>query len=430
MALKRRRQATLLQKLALLLCALLLTFFAGAAYAQEKKGDKADDVNQAQPLLVKALGYAAIYNVEKVGELCRQARANALTPELNAREHWIKALAYGRFEIDYRTESYEEDYKTELMQVRRLKASLYAEELARLDVYRSYYLGGKKDPVKFVEQAKMLYGKATEADPIGASQLAHACDLAALDLEEGNPTRARDFRNQALFNMEKAARAKTDSPEFASFYITYLFVGDRKATAKNMAHEYAQKFTAKPPFMFDRDPYCLYAATVEAKAKDILTQRLQTPGVDASVAFELANIQSKDAAGNPAKVVEIWNDFISKAESGRYPTEGYALLSLASAYYKKAHYQGIAKQWTDCLKTYDQLSALSPHYAQIHHYRAAAYREMARDEKDPAKRAALIKKARQEFETQTQYNFQGRAADQARTAAEEAKAEFKDVWGK
>ncbi|MCX8036805.1 MAG: hypothetical protein N3D11_07090 [Candidatus Sumerlaeia bacterium] len=395
----------------------------------------------AGDLLDSALGYAAVYHVEKAENLCNQALETTSDSALSARAHWIKAAAYAHYQVEYRSEKYKEKLAAEKDLVRRLQPDLLARDLARLEILLAFHRPGAPLPQTVLEQMRRQLlaaeskNPATAAetqlsDPVHIYQMAHAYLTAARLLPEGRETERNSFCEHAERLFQKAAQMKPDCYEFAAYHLTALGTTERTDEALRLAQDILARFDGKVPFppLGDRGPACLYAATLamsDAKqAEQWLDERVRRPAADAWVHYEVTVARANDAT-SPTQQVRLWEDLLARMEAGEIPTPGTYLHAKASALYKLAHYQSreaaartdpaqSRRGWENALATCDRLMQLSPHYAEVHYNRGIVLNVLAELADEPERSKTYRDAARKEFRLQMEHDWQGTAARAAR----------------
>jgi hypothetical protein len=143
-------------------------------------------------------------------------------------------------------------------------------------------------------------------------------------------------------------------------------------------------------------------------------RRLEQLPLSAEQQAEIAMIRANRPGADTAAKIKAYTNFVEQVESGRLPARGYDLRLLASIYYRLGAAQFKAENSQGLLTTYGKLTALTPHFADMHYNLGIALYEIARTSQDPKHRASLKQAARREFEQQIEYNWKGKPTDELR----------------
>ncbi len=217
---------------------------------------------EIQRLLGDAVGYAAVYNYQKTEELCDRVLTMTKDPQVQARAHWLKAVAYANFQLEYRTDSLTEKLKNETEMVRRLNPELLGDILARLGVSLEFHLPEEPNIDDIVNKARAAYGDRAMSDPTSVFKLACTYWLAAKRKRKTSREKSREYyaRARKLFN--RAMEMRPDNYEYAVYYLTLLGEMGLNKEAEEIGKRIIEKFDSTPRYAFESDPYCLYAAAV------------------------------------------------------------------------------------------------------------------------------------------------------------------------
>ncbi len=392
-----------------------------------------DSVNP-HDLLVEALGCAAIYNYEKSESLCDKVLASTDDAALQGRAYWVKAVAWSTFITDYRNDRLRDRFAQAVKEVKRLQPELYADVLARREVLMDFLLPENRAVDDLLDDYRKRYEPSASQNALDAYMLGHAYWQASQLLPAEAKDKQKEYLEKALELVETAAKRKPDSYEFQSYYLTLLAYNNRDAQAVEVGKTLIQRFIPFGDFEYDRDPYCLYAASVGKNEQapdrpyefDILEQRAKDPDAGAWVHYEIA--QGKVAQAESTKEKEdLYRRFIRRAEEGEFPTDGYDLRALASAYYKLAYWLSTEQRWEESLAVYRRLSDLSPRYAQLHYNQAVIFERMAEEESDPEARKSLLERALKEYQDQLDLDWAGRTAGTIRESIERIQSQIGDL---
>lgn len=395
---------------------LFLNLNPGFGEEEQKSALPDDDLNQ---ILDDAVGAASVYNYERAEKLCDCILSVLYDNQLKARAHWIKAVAYSMFELEYRTNSLEDKLKAEIDRIRDLDPSLLGEILARFEISLAFHLSQNTDPEKFLKEKYDLYAEKSDTDAVSAYKIGHVYFTLG-QLKDSIPEdKRKEYEEKALESFKKAYELNPDKYEYAAYYMTALYNLNRKKEIQEIGKMITERFPGAPRFSFENDPYYFYGIAVSLsdaeKGGEIIEERAKSPDADAWIHLEIAmNNVRKNLPEQ--QLSQILGEFIRRVEEKEIIGTGYNMRALASAYYKLAHYQlkqGLAEE---ALSTYRKLTALSPHYAEIHYNQGIIFKSLAEKEKDPEKKLSLMNRAKKEMELQTQYNWGGRAAETARKA--------------
>ena len=388
--------------------------------------------DETQKLLDDAIGYACVYNYEKAEEICDRVLAKTQNPKIQGRAHWVKAEAYVHFDLEYRTDRLRHKLAKEREDVERLAPELLLDDLAGIEAILPLYATEKPDVAVILDETRreLLTSERPEkraapvedpllTAPVVAYKLGQVYRHAAYLTSETVPDKSREYRAQALRMYKKALELEPDNYDFALQYdIAAIDMGlleEAEASAKRLAAKFEHLLRYSP--ISDHGPACHYAMAVsyahQCKGKELIQSWAKTPTADAWVYFEDASNRA-DRATSCTEKVRIWQEFVERIERGEIKTPGTYLRALTGAYYRLGHFQAKQDLWTESLATYMKLSAISPHYAELHCNLGIVLWQLASKEEDPTKAKTLFEQARKEFELQQQYNWHFEGARAAR----------------
>jgi tetratricopeptide (TPR) repeat protein len=323
------------------------------------------------------------------------------------------------FELEYRTNSFEDKIKSEIDRIRELAPNLLGDILPRYEICLAYHLSQNPDPEKFIRERYDLYAERSDTDALSAYKTGHVYFTLAQLKDSITEEKLKEYEEKALEFFEKACVLNPESYEYAAYHMTALYNLNRQKEIQDLGKVITQRFSKAPRFSFEKDPHYFYGIAVSLsdaeKGRKIIGERSKSKDADAWIHLEIAmdNVQ-KNLPDN--QLSQVLGEFIRRVEEKEIIGAGYNTKALASAYYKLAHYQfkqGLAEE---ALSTYRKLTALSPHYAEIHYNQGIIFKSLAEKEKDPEKKLSLINRAKKEFDLQTQYNWGGTSAETARKA--------------
>ena len=414
-------------------------FLGAACQAQEQKSALPDaDLNQ---ILEEAVGAAAVYNYERAEKLCDSVLSMAYDKDLKARAWWLKAVAYVNFELQYRTRDLDDKYREAVENCRELNPDMLNEILPRFEFSLKFHTTPGLKGEEFLKEALEEYNKQTEKnEAVRNFKLGTVYFALASTEEPGIKEKSDEYNREAMTFFKKAWELWPENYQYAAYYLTAVTYLKNIQEAELVALNMTERWNTAPLYSFEKDPYYFLSVVVGLKkpeeekkimgiknplqkktqglygpegTRKILEERSRMPGAPADIFFELAMWDSNMAAADAEKT-KILAAVVRRMEEGEIKTTGYNMKSLVSAYYKLAHaqfQQGLAEE---ALATYRKLSALSPHYAEIHYNQGVIFKSLAEKEKDPDKKKSLLDRAKQEFELQIKYNWMGKAADTAK----------------
>ena len=226
----------------------------------------------------------------------------------------------------------------------------------------------------------------------------------------------KEHFSKAAGHFQKAHQLEPMNYEYAAYALTALANVERTKEAFKIGNHLTENFKKAPRFSFESDPWYLYASVVGMsdpdKMQDIIRERSKSPDASALVHFAVVKQEMK-RADSPREKVRLLGEFIRRMEDGDITNTGYDIHSLVSAYYKLGHELFKMDMPEMALLAYRKLSSLSPHYAEIHYNNGIIYSSLAKEESHPAKKEALLEKAKREFELQKKYDWHGRATQSA-----------------
>ncbi|MBN1901446.1 hypothetical protein JW926_09015 [Candidatus Sumerlaeota bacterium] len=383
---------------------------------EQKSALPDDDLNQ---ILDEAMAAASVYNWERAEKLCDCVLSVLYDNQLKARAHWIKAVAYSMFQLEYRTDSLQDKLNAAMEGVRENDPALLSEVLPRYEFAMECHLSPNPDPEKFLKQKIDLYGETAETDAANAYRLGHVYLILLQYKGDISGENQKEYEENALQFLSKACDLNPENYEYAGSYMTALYNLKRQKEIVDFGKILTARFSKAPRFSFHGDPYYLYGKGVSLsdakKGREIIAQRAKSPDADAWIHFELA---MSSARQNPPdnKASQILGEFIRRVEEKEIDGSGYNTRALASTYNELASQQFRMGLPEDALSTYRKLAALSPHYVEIHYNQGIIFKSLAEKENDPEKKQKLMERAKKEFQLQTQYNWGGKAAETARKA--------------
>ena len=392
---------------------------------------------KAHRLLDDALGYALVYNYKQAEALGDRVLARTRVPHLRARAHWVKALAYAKFRLEYRTDKPADKLAAEKKTLARLAPELLDEQLARWEVIEAFRASGAGDVDRTLNELRraLLKSGAPDnspppreedrlTDPASVYRLAVAYWTAVPRKKLVSEEDARGYNARAAALFKRAFELDPQNYEYGAYCATALAEMGQTEEAQAVAKRLVDQLDGKRlyPLSDDQGPFCLYAATVAlsdaAGARALIRERASRPTADPWVHFREAGYRENETTSATEKT-RIWEGFVRRLETGEIPMRGSDLPVLARACYRLAHLQSLEGYYGEALDTCEKLAALSPHYAELHNNRGAIYSFVALRTEKPREAKRLLELARKEFELQLQYDWHGRAAADARRRLEE-----------
>jgi tetratricopeptide (TPR) repeat protein len=372
--------------------------------------------------LEQAKGYAVIFNVPKAEELCDSVLSKERNPEIIALCHWIKAVAYATFQLEYRTNCYEQKLQSEIEDIKRLKPELLTHELIRLQTQFLFYVPEEADEEKvdriLAEERQVIASKAepsaSELFRLGiVNQTAHDLYL-KLDQKQ----KAESCRQEAVKYIGEAYKRRKDIYEYSAFYVTALAENNNIDQAIELAENLRNTFAEKFAYLISSDagPNVLYSATVSQKDTNKSYSMLKTwidEGLkDPWVYYELAITETTRApeASRPAILEKLARQF----ENGEIPIQGSQLRALARTYYQLAYYQYSAGKTREALEAYKKLEKLSPHYADLQYDIAVVLGKLSEEEDNAERKSQLLEDAKTRLQEQMNYNWHGKTITHAK----------------
>ncbi len=402
---------------------LFLLFNVSLIYCGSRQSEDVDSSSRvlAQTVLSEPLerakGYAAIYNVPQVEELCDSVLLKEKDSEIIAICHWIKAVAYASFQLEYRTNFYEQKLQLALKQIERLKPELLNHELIRLQANFLFYVPEEADEEKLdriLAEAKNAI--ATQADP-SASELFRFGNINreawGFYLELDRKQKAKRCAQEAVKCIGEAYKSRQDIYEYGTYYVTVLVQNDNIDMAIEIAENLRNTFNDEFAYLISTDegPNVLYMATVSQKdpkkASNMLSTWIDEGLKDPWVYYELAMYKTMLAPepSRPASFEKLAQQF----ENGEIPIQGSQLRALARTYYKLAHYQHSVGKTREALETYKKLEKLSPHYADLQYNIAVVLFKLSQEEDNAERKAQLLEEAKTRLREQIKYNWHGKS---------------------
>lgn len=372
--------------------------------------------------LERAKGYAAIFNVPKAEELCDTVLSEEEDPEIIALCHWIKAVAYASFQLEYRTNCYEQKLQSAIEHIKRLKPELLNHELTKLQTDCLFYVPEDADEEKvgriLAEARKVIASKAepsaSELFRFGLiNSIAHNFYL-KLDRKQ----KAESCGQEAVKYLGEAYKRRKDIYEYGAFYVTALAENNNIEQAIEIAENLRNTFTEEFADLItaDEGPNVLYNAAVSQKdpqkASNMLSTWIDEGLKDPWVYYELTMDKTMRApeASKPDSLAKLARQF----ENEEIPMQGSQLRALVRTYYKLAHYQHSAGKTRDVLETYKKLEKLSPHYADLQYNIAVVLFKLSEEEDNAQKKSQLLEEARTRLKEQMKYNWHGESITHAR----------------
>jgi tetratricopeptide (TPR) repeat protein len=395
------------------------------------------DNTTTTPQLLKAMGFAEVHNVPKALELCDAIIASGQTTDVLARAHWIKAVAYVEFMIEYRTGQYHEQFAREVEEVSKLDPRLLSEDLPYLGAGLGFYVGCgardcNEDALRYVAETEqrvlgfalkqsdeLLTSTIETLHPRDAYHLACAYVFVVQDACSSHTEIARSLDQRALSLLTYAARREPDNLEVSHMLWRSAISRDACATAEEITARLRQRFSPAPVYatltwspgtlMFQNAMQCTGTMAAGKVLKDWVEEH--PDDVDAQVMYA-----DFDADRTPAlqEKVTIYAKLLHDLESLDDRGLPRAVRGLITARYRLAHAQYAAGDYTAALNAYNAIQEISPHYAQVHFNKGLVLGVISDKEPDPARRESLFQEALKELRQQMQYDYLGRAAEQAR----------------
>jgi len=410
-----------------LFCILPLLFTGAGQFPQTAPPPPAPP-EAIQKLLDDAIGFASVYNYKKTEDLCDRVLAMTTQSQILAQAHWIKAVAYAYFQVEYGTQDLMGKLAAEREMVRQLRPDLLMNQLPHLEAHLLFCLAEKPDieaildktrrallPPELVEKAKTTSVEDLLSNPLSICKLGHVYWAAAEMTEGSSQSKSPDYYEKARKILKIVAQREPDEYEHPAYYLTVLAEMGLKIEAEKVGEDILARFDGKLryPFCGDHGPFCLYAAAVgqsdPTKARRMIEERAGTAAADAWVHYYSA-VYRQGRVPSVAEKARILAELVQRMESGGIQTPGTYLCALAGVYDRLAHLQCNAGQLEQSLATCKKLADISPHYFEIHNLKGIVYKALASKEKDPEKAKALLGEARKEFELQIQFDWRGRGA--------------------
>jgi hypothetical protein len=216
------------------------------------------DDDDLQDRLDEAMGYAAVWNWEKAEAICDEVLAETDDPDLEAHAHWVKAVAFANFNLEYRTERLKDKFEAETAILRRLKPDLLGDTIAHLEAKLLFYLSPDPDMAARLQavRAKILRDASPEApaplvdeddlsDPAAIYKLGHAYWAAATLTSGTLPENSREYFARARVLMKRAAELRPDCFECGGYYVTVLSNMGLHEEAERVAKQLLERFDGK-----------------------------------------------------------------------------------------------------------------------------------------------------------------------------------------
>lgn len=385
---------------------------------------------EVRDILAKAEGYAAVFNVEKTDELTSEAVTKSNDPRVQAAAYWARAMACTRYDLEYRTNKFEQQRQETIRQIARLHPEFLADELATWEVSLNlrYPEPDEARVEQMVRQARISFDGKAASDSPSAFRMGRTLQVAAYFYgERGNKEKRRQYAEEACHYMEIAAKGRPASYEYQAYYLTAVAEAEYMSELEPLGKRIAQTFDGKFPYppVGTFGPLYTHVAALSiidpARSNQLFKKYVEAHPADANLQYTWileghsdSNSDQKKDKADPGKEIKNWTDLIARMEKGVIPIRGTDLRVLASAYYKLASAQSQAGQLREALGTYEKLGAISPHYAMIHLNRAVLYYDLAEKEPDAARKRELLQQALKEAEEQMNYNYHGTAVKEAR----------------
>ena len=134
------------------LCLLVYLTTIGIVTGEEMHNPSSKE--RVQNLLDEAAGYASVYNYEKVEDLCERIISINSEKDIQARAHWLLAVAYGKFQVEYRTNRLGEKFQEQMHRIKELKHGLQHEILPRLEISLVFLLNEQDKLDGLLKQAE------------------------------------------------------------------------------------------------------------------------------------------------------------------------------------------------------------------------------------------------------------------------------------
>lgn len=394
-------------------------------------------MTEMDKLLDDALGHAAVFDCQTAESLCDHVLAHEPDPKTQARAHWIKAVAYAWFHVEYRSDRFAEKLQAEKEAIQRLDPDLLGESLARTEILRAFYPGKDNDVEKTLNGIRStLLGSGTVDDPppvsdedrlekpLAVYKLGVAYLSAARRMKEAGEERSRQYYDRAAKLLGRAADMQPENYEYGAYYVTTLAELGRRKEAEDAAKALVETFDGRLryPLVDDQGPFCLYAAVIAQddpdRAWEVLRKRAKASAAGAWVHYMKAGYDERRAP-TVSEQARVWADFVQRLETRKIRMRGSELRVLARAYYRLAHLQSREGDYHAALNTCRKLAAISPHYAELHTNMGLIHRYLGSTAKEFALAKAHFEEARKQFELQLQYDWHGNAIADARRYLEE-----------
>lgn len=388
------------------------------------------DLSRYPAELDKAVGYAAIFNPAKVEELT-QPLIGSTDPQVRARAWWVRALAWGKFSLNYRDKTKVSQFDQARAEAVKASPTVDADQLVTLEVdLHCYVLHPEGDPQYLA--ALRQAAAAHPQDPVALARLGRAYyDFSAVTDQKDAARRAQDLEECVKY-YRQAVDLAPESFDFAAYYVTYLW---EKETDKAAVLAVAEKVLGRidpnrSSYSDTQGPAVMlvYLRSMAADSKDPglelkmfaekVKSGVRTPEMLIAATKSQVNVILSGAMEQPARArvapeaARVWWKFIIEVEEGRLVLHGYDLALLVTAYYRLAGVQADQELWEEALSSYRKITALSPHYAQVHYNFGIGYMRMMEREKDPTEKERLRGQAREAFRTQLQYLWRGIGRDE------------------
>jgi tetratricopeptide (TPR) repeat protein len=376
-------------------------------------GPRAGEISNEQPApqqrqfsktSQRAFGYASVYNVPEVERIVAEKLRSAGDGSWEREQLvWARAVAYVKFMLEYRNLRHWKEFQRDLQELRALKSSLLALSIPDPYIKLQVMLNGKT-------LSSMLEDADQQPIPeVRAMWTGYVYQNMALS-SEGTLLKfaQRDLLEKALQQFQTAAGLLPD-------YECHLYVADTlcrldrcpeavdsiQRLIKLYENDTAQCTVEDSPAL----KLIVYRqrAKLESNPRKGIEELISKYPDDESLLYMRALMVLDE--GSTETTIAHMRNLEAKLHSSLKP---WRLRILASLYYKFAAVETSAEHYSDALKTYEKLAAISPHYVQAHYYKAETYLKLAKSTESTADRRRLLKTAQMEVELQKQYNWQNK----------------------
>lgn len=383
---------------------MLLLMIAHIVPAFSDKDSSSVNTRQYDDLLEEAFQYSEIYNYEKAVSLTGKVLSDAENPRIIARAHWINAVAYGKYMLEYRTDEFMQEFDSEVEAVKKLNPDMIQKEIVRLKINLDLVLS-KEDAGQFLEEAVNKWQKDSESDGDVAWNLGASFYIAAMTVDSQD--RRKEYLEKATQYLEKAYKADKRNYERAIYYLTALFETGRNKESLDLVEDVSREFQQKPEWSFEGPPDYYQRLISGNKSDDTKQTSNNSRHIDMRTRFDnVMNDARKES--DHKKRIRILSEFIESREIKKN------LPIYVSALYKLAHFQVQAGRLEEAVKTYETIESVSPWYAETQMNIGIVYMMLADKASEKSVRDNYLKKAMGAFKIQEKHNWHGGSAKRAR----------------